>query len=91
MRTLRAAALAAAETHWTFTAVRNTGDGFAPSHFDASGVVVTDLASVIGPGVNGSSGAILFTADPCSAPLTRLIFFSETLGTFSTGYLLPRR
>jgi len=28
---------------------------------------------------------------PRSAPLTHLVFFTESLGTFSTGYLLPRK
>jgi hypothetical protein len=82
---------AAAATHWTFTPVRNTGEGLAPGFFNVSGLTVSDLASVVGPGVTGSSGAILFNADPSPAQLTRLIYFSETVGTFSTGYLLPRR
>jgi hypothetical protein len=84
-------AAAAAHTQWNFEAIRNTGEGLGPEHVDVSGVVVTDLVSVIGPGISGSSGAMLFSADASSAPLTRLIFFTETLGTFSTGYLLPRR
>jgi hypothetical protein len=82
---------AAATTRWNVAAVRNTGDGFAPALIDVRGVVVSDLVSVVGPGINGSSGAMFFSADASAEPLTRLIFFSETLGTFSTGYLLPRR
>jgi hypothetical protein len=82
---------APAQTHWTFTAVRNTGEAITPGSINVSGVVVSDLVSVLGPGVTGSSGASLFSTDPSSAQLTRLIFFTETLGTFSTGYLLPRR
>ena len=83
--------VAAAPTHWTFTPVRNTGEGIASGFFNVSGLTVSDLVSVAGPGVNGSSGSILFNADPNPAQLTRLIYFSETIGTFSTGYLLPRR
>jgi len=58
--------------------------------FRASGVTVTDLASVAGPGVNGAPGSIRFSAEPVSGgPLeTRLIFFAESLGTFGTGYQL---
>jgi len=39
--------------------------------------------------VNGQSGAILFGAGTTAAPLNRFVFFTETLGTFATGYLLP--
>ncbi len=83
--------VAAAPTHWTFTPVRNTGEGIASGFFNVSGLTVSDLVSVAGPGANGSSGSILFNADPNPAQLTRLVYFNETIGTFSTGYLLPRR
>lgn len=84
-------AAAAAATKWTFGGVRNSGDGIAPEVVNTSGVLVSDLVSVVGPGIVGSSGALTFTAAASSAPLTRLIFFTESLGTFSTGYLLPRQ
>ncbi len=84
-------AAAAAKTKWSFSGVRNNGEGIAPGVINVSGVVVSDLVSVAGPGTNGSSGAVTFTADESALPLTHLIFFTESLGTFSTGYLLPRR
>lgn len=81
---------AAAETTWSVAAVRNTGEPFPPTFVHATGVKVSDLAAEVGA-VGGSSGAATFAADPRSAPLTRLVFFTESLGTFSTGYLLPRK
>jgi hypothetical protein len=54
-----------------------------------SGVTVTDLASVLGAGVNGSGGGISFFADAGSSEPNRLVYFAEALGTFGTGYLLP--
>jgi hypothetical protein len=84
-------AAAAAPTKWGFSGVRNSGEGIPAATVNVSGLVVSDLVSVAGAGIGGSSGALTFTADASSAPLTRLIFFTETLGTFSTGYLLPRR
>jgi hypothetical protein len=77
-------------TTWTVAAVRSTGTAVAPTTFVAKGVTVSDLASVAGAAVNGASGAVSFSAAHSAAPLTRLVFFTETLGTFGTGYLLPR-
>ena len=77
-------------TTWTVVANKSNGasiDGIPD--FIASGTVVTDLATVAGSAVNGQSGAILFGAGTTAAPLNRLVFFTETLGTFATGYLLP--
>ena len=82
---------AAAETRWNLTTVRSNGDLQAPTHVNTSGVEVSDLVAVAGFTVPGSSGSILFTGEARSAPLTRLVFFTESLGTFSIGYLLPRR
>lgn len=77
-------------TTW-FVAANKSNGAAIPSipDFVASGTVVTDLASVAGNSVNGSSGALLFGAGTSAAPLNRLVFFTETLGTFATGYLLP--
>jgi hypothetical protein len=87
----RTYAAASAETRWDLTTVRSNGDLQPPMHVNTSGVEVSDLVAVAGFTVPGSSGSILFSGEPRSAPLTRLVFFSESLGTFSTGYLLPRR
>lgn len=75
---------------WTLQALDKTGNQVAITTFDATGIVVTDLASVAGPDVNGASGSITFIAAGTTKPLTRLIFFTESLGPFTTGYLLPR-
>lgn len=77
-------------TTWSVAATRSTGSAIdsIPS-FVASGVTLTDLVSVAGTGVNGSSGSISFNTTPTGAAVTRLVFFTETLGTFATGYLLP--
>src|SRR5581483_7402265 len=80
---------APASTPWDLTARRGDGSSIASTTFGASGVNVTDLASVVGPGVNGSAGSIRFTANPVSENVTRMIFFAESLGTFGTGYRLP--
>jgi hypothetical protein len=53
--------------------------------------VVSDLVAVAGSAINGASGALTFSSAASAKPLTRLIFFTETLGTFGTGYLLPRK
>jgi len=77
-------------TSWSVDAAHANGSSVGPtSPFLASGVVVTDLATVAGTGVNGSSGSMSFTALASASPLNRFIFFTETLGTFATGYLLP--
>ena len=81
---------AAADTTWTVAAVRPDGETFPTTFVHARGVKVSSLESEIGA-VEGSSGAVTFSAAPKSEPLTRLVFFTESLGTFSTGYLLPRK
>src|SRR5262249_22757137 len=79
-----------AVTTWTVTAKKSNGAPIAGiPHFIASGTIVTDLATIAGGTVSGSSGSLLFGADTTAAPLNRLVFFTETLGTFATGYLLP--
>lgn len=76
-------------TNWDVRAVASNGIGFPESTFTVNGVTVTDLASVIGAGVNGSAGGITFFANSDTGGLTRLVYFAESLGTFGTGYLLP--
>ncbi len=79
-----------AVTTWFVDVTRSNGDFIGPvDGFVASGVTVTDLASVAGSDVNGSSGSMSFNALSSADPVTRLVFFTETLGTFATGYLLP--
>jgi hypothetical protein len=79
-----------AVTTWFVDANRSNGSSIGPiSPFVASGVTVTDLASVAGSDVNGSSGSMSFNASVSAASLNRFVFFVETLGTFATGYLLP--
>ncbi len=77
-------------TSWFVDARRSNGAAIGSiPNFLASGVVVTDLASVAGTAVNGASGSMTFSTGTSAAPLNRLVFFNETLGTFATGYLLP--
>jgi hypothetical protein len=78
-----------ASVTWQARATRNDGSLISANNTTATGVVVTDLASVAGPGVNGASGWILFTSNVVTSAITRLVFFTEALGTFGTGYLLP--
>jgi hypothetical protein len=84
-------AAAAANTTWTITGVKDTGAPIPAATFNVTGVAVSDLATAAGAVVNGSSGGLVFNAPASSEQLNRFIFFTETLGTFSTGYLLPRR
>jgi len=76
-------------TTWDVTTTRSNGAGVDTSIFTANGVTVTDLASVAGPGVNGAAGSMEFRASAANIDLSRLIYFTEALGTFGTGYLLP--
>jgi hypothetical protein len=76
-------------TDWGVVAVRNDGTTAVNTSFTATGVVVSDLTAVAGPGVAGASGSIRFTSFVMPERQTRLIFFAEALGTFGTGYLLP--
>jgi hypothetical protein len=76
-------------TTWDVTVTRSNGAGAASTHFTANGVTVSDIASVAGVGVNGSAGSIEFRAPDNNRDLSRMIYFTEALGTFGTGYLLP--
>lgn len=76
-------------TTWNVFATSSNGIGFPDRVLTVGGVSVTDLASVLGPGVNGAGGGITFGAESESPGVNRLVFFAEALGTFGTGYLLP--
>ncbi len=82
-------AATSARVTWSVAGVRNSGATLGLTRFVASGVTVSDLESVIGGRVNGASGGVFFRAAPDPAPITRLIFFAESLGTFGMGYVLP--
>ncbi len=79
-----------ASTTWSVAAAKSNGAPFGATSFVSAGVVVSDLASVLGDGVHGGSGSAVFAASHSSHPITRLVYFAESLGTFGTGYLLPR-
>lgn len=79
---------ASATTTWSVFAV-SRGAALPGTTFTANGVTVSDLASVVGPSVNGAAGSIVFDGDTDSPTINRLIYFTEALGTFGTGYLLP--
>lgn len=78
-----------ASTSWTLTARRNDGSLLAGTTYGVSGVVATDIASVVGPSANGTSGSIRLAADETADRVSRLVFFAEALGTVGTGYMLP--
>jgi hypothetical protein len=76
-------------TTWNVTTTRSNGAGVDATTFTANGVTVSDIASVAGGGVNGSAGSMEFRAPSSNVDLSRMIYFTEALGTFGTGYLLP--
>ncbi len=78
----------AASTTWTAAISSNTGSSIGTGRVTASGVMVTNLEVVGGAGVNGQAGSMLFSTNP-NAAQNRLVYFNESLSTFSTGYLLP--
>lgn len=83
-----AAGATTASTTWDVAATRNTGEPIDPPALTVSGVRVSDLLAVGGEAVLGQAGGMLFGAEPSGA-YNRMIFFSESLGTFATGYMLP--
>jgi hypothetical protein len=76
-------------TSWDVSATSSNGVAFPGTTFTVNDVEVTDLASVLGNGVNGAAGGIAFFANSDTVGLNRLVYFTESLGTFGTGYLLP--
>lgn len=76
-------------TSWNVFGVSSNGIGFPDNKLTTAGVVVTDIAAVLGAGANGSAGGITFIAESGDPGANRLVFFAEALGTFGTGYLLP--
>jgi len=80
-----------AATEWDVQAVRDSGDKIERDAYTTEGVTITDLVSLLGNDARGSGGSITFAAEASAARLSRLVFFTETLGTFGTGYLLPSR
>lgn len=83
-----APALARAAMRWVLAARRNDGDEIATVAHDTSGVEVSHLERLLGPAVNGAGGRLELVARTPAAP-NRLVFFSQSLGTFSVGHLLP--
>jgi hypothetical protein len=78
-------------TTWRLAAVRDTGVPIETDPVETSGVAVTDLVALVGADARGARGSIVFSAEPSAKRLTRLVFFTQSLGTFGTGYLLPTR
>src|SRR5262249_4176376 len=77
-------------TNWGVTATTGAGVGILPTgSFLVNGVAVSDVVSVAGAGASGSSGWVTLDATTTGGPLNRFVYFTETLGTFATGYLLP--
>ena len=81
----------AATTTWEVSGVRQSGVRLEPLPVAVTGVVVSDLASVAGEAVNGAGGSLTFVAtEPADPRVTRAIFFTQALGSFGAGHLLPR-
>jgi hypothetical protein len=78
----------ASTTTWTVEATRSDGSSIASAAFTASGVAVSHLEAVLGAEVGGAAGSLLLSAEPPGAP-NRLVFFTESLGTYGSGYLVP--
>jgi hypothetical protein len=77
-------------TTWRAITTRGNGAPVSDTEFTANGVTVTDIASVAGPGVNGSSGSmVLLRGGSPPSRQSDVVYFTESLGTFGTGYLLP--
>lgn len=72
---------------WHVRVTRNDGTQVASTAHATSGVEVSDLVAVGGAGVAGAAGGMRF--DSAGGGANRMIFFTESLGTFATGYLLP--
>lgn len=81
-------ALLPATQGWRVGATRNSGEVVADVAHATTALEVTDLASLAGAAVEGSSGRLSLVAQGETAA-NRLVFFVESLGTFATGYLLP--
>jgi hypothetical protein len=79
--------IAGAPTTWDVRTTRNDGTVLPATSRAASGVSVSDPVTVGGAGVDGATGGMAFTAR--GAATNRWMFFSESLGTFATGYALP--
>ena len=80
-----------ATTTWSLAAVRDTGIPLDADAVETSGVAVSDLVTLLGTSARGARGSIVFGAEASATRLTRLVFFTQSLGTFGTGYLLPTR
>jgi hypothetical protein len=73
---------------WTLTAVKSDGSALEADPFATSGVEVSHLEAMLGPAVRGAAGSLLLIAGPSGAS-NRLVYFTESLGTFGSGHLLP--
>ena len=78
-------------TEWELEAIRDTGVPIDAEPIETGGVAVTDLVALLGSDARGTRGSITFSAEPSAERMTRLVFFTQSLGTFGTGYLLPTR
>lgn len=80
--------LVAVPTTFMVETTRGDGQALGSSAWPVDGVVVSDLESIGGEGVRGQAGSMSFVA-PGTSTASRAIWFTEALGTFGTGYLLP--
>jgi len=77
----------ASTTRWSIAARRSDGSTLDGGSTSVDGVLLSHLEELLGDGANGAAGSITFSTT--GGAQSRLVFFSESLGTFATGYLLP--
>ena len=77
----------AATTTWSVDARRSDGSSLDAGDVGVEGVHLSHLEELLGDAAAGAAGSITFATTGGAG--SRLVFFSESLGTFATGYLLP--
>lgn len=84
----------AAGASWWSTMTRANGTSLSEGTAHFEGVMISDIKTFSGPPGNGAGGSLRFITEEVhfglpSLPSSRLIYFTQSLGTFGTGYLLP--
>ena len=75
-------------TSWSFAATRSNGSAIASGARDVSGVTLSHLEELAGAGVSGAAGRLRLEAAEVTGA-SGFALFTESLGTFATGYRLP--
>ncbi len=75
-------------TTWAIEAHTSDGTALSPADWTSEGVAVSDIVSVLGEESRGSSGSATLRAVAGGA-YNRILFFTQSLANFGTGFLLP--